>query len=288
SIRIHRVYAEMGSLQEKKRKKTIQSLEKLAKILPNEKDEIVQPTFLKKTTDKPEGEIFSATQLLTFIEDREEYHKRYHLGFFEDDYEKLGMGKTSESDALLRGMLLHQLMERYPDRNIDQLMDEIDLSDDQIKSTLTLEINNLIEQIDNSQVIKPALAAKEFKNEVSILRQIGSDFITGTLDRIYKNDNDKWVVLDYKTNRIKSGEVSRTALKYQVQIETYALLIASVYPEQETFEICLYFIYPDKIYSEIFDHSRLNSIEEKFDQVIQEIKQFYPYTDQPVTVERGA
>ena len=295
SIRVHRVYTEMGSMQEKKRKKTIQSLEELTKILipkrdpvpgPNEKDEIVQPTFLKKTTDKPEGEIFSATQLMTFIEDRDEYHKRYHLGFFEDDYEKLGMGKTSETDALLRGMLLHQLMEKYPDRNIDQLMDEIDLSDDQIKSTLTLDINNLIKQIDNSQVIKPALAAKEFKNEVSILRQIGSDFITGTLDRIYKSDNDKWVVLDYKTNRITAGEVSRTALKYQVQIETYALLIASVYPEQETFEICLYFIYPDKIYSEIFDPARLNSIEEKFDQVIQEIKQFYPYTDRPVTVER--
>jgi ATP-dependent helicase/nuclease subunit A len=282
SVQIHNNYAEMVSLNEKKSKKTIQSLEELTKITSIEKNEIVEPAFLIKTTDMPRGEIFSATQLMTFIEDREEYHKRYHLGFFEDDYEKLGMGKTGETDALLRGMLLHKLMEKYPQIDISHLLNELDLSDEQIKKTLTHEIEDLVEQIEKSQFIKPALSAEEFKNEVSILKQIGSDFITGTLDRVYKNDKDEWVVLDYKTNHIKAEDVSKTAMRYQVQIETYALLIASVHSEQEIFEICLYFIYPDKLYSERFDQVRLNSIEEKFNQVIEEIKQFYPYTDRPV------
>jgi hypothetical protein len=40
SIRVHRVYAKMGSLQEKKRKKTIQSLEELAKILIPKRDPV--------------------------------------------------------------------------------------------------------------------------------------------------------------------------------------------------------------------------------------------------------
>jgi len=282
SIGIHKNYTELESLSEKKSKSTIQSFENLVTTQPKNENEVVEPFFLKKTMDKPKGEIFSATQLMTFIEDREEYHKRYHLGFFEDDYEKLGMGKISETDALLRGMLLHKLMERYPERNINHLLDEIDLSDDRTILTLKEEMNDLVEQIDQSRTIKPALLAKEFKNETSILRQIGSDFITGTLDRVYKNDHDLWVVLDYKTNRITREDVSRTALKYQVQIETYALLIASVYPEQKDFEVCLYFIYPDELYSEMFNHTRLESVEKKFIQVIQEIKQFYPYTDKPV------
>jgi len=282
SVGIHKNYTEMESLSKKKSKKTIQALENLVKSQQDKVNEVPEPSFLRKTMDRPKGEIFSATQLMTFIEDREEYHNRYHLGFFEDDYEKLGMGKISETDALLRGMLLHKLMERYPEINIDHLLDEIDLSDNQVILTLTKEINDLREQIDQSKIIKPAISAKEFKNETSILRQIGSDFITGTLDRIYKNDRDQWVVLDYKTNRISKEDVSRTAMKYQVQIETYALLIASVYSKQKDFEVCLYFIYPDELHSEIFDLTRLESVEKKFIQVIQEIKQFYPYTKRSV------
>jgi ATP-dependent helicase/nuclease subunit A len=282
SIQIHRAYSEIGSIQEKERKKTIQSLEKLNSIVMSEREETVNPDFLKKSTDKPEGEIFSATQLMTFIEDKEEYHRRYHLGFFEDDYEKLGMGKTGEADALLRGVLLHKLMESYPAININQLLDEVDLSDDQIKERLFKELSDLVKQIDKSHVIKSSLEARDHKNEVGIIKQIGSDFITGTLDRIYKNEQNQWIVLDYKTNHINSGEVPFTAEQYQIQIETYALLIASVYPEQETYPIGLYFIYPDVIHSEVFDKDRLSTVEEKFEKVIQEIKQYYPYTDHPV------
>jgi ATP-dependent helicase/nuclease subunit A len=282
SMQIHKDYTEMGGISERKSKKTIQSLDELIKDMPQNKNDIDEPAFLKITTDKPKGEIFSATQLMTFIEDKEEYHNRYHLGFFEDDYEKLGMGKVSESDALLRGMLLHRLMEKYPEKNIDQLFDEIDISDEQTKSSLTQELNRLIQQIDHSHVIKPALTAKEYNNEASILRQIGSDFLTGTLDRIYKNDDDQWVVLDYKTNRISKEDVSRTGMKYEIQIETYALLIASVYPKQMNYQICLYFLIPDEMHSAVFDAARLKSVEEKFEKVIEEIKQFYPYTERPV------
>jgi len=283
TLHFNKDYATTEPLSDKRRKKTIQSIEYLSTIKLQKKADFVMPTFLKKTTDIPKGEIFSATQLMTFIEDREEYHKRYHLGFFEDDYEKLGMGKTSDTDALLRGMLLHKMMEIYPQRNIESMLNEVDLNDDNMKADLTLELNNLMQQIDKSLLIKPALSAAEFYNEVSILKEIDSDFITGTLDRIYKNDKNEWVVLDYKTNRITERDVDRTAQNYLVQIETYALLIASVYPEQKTFEICLYFIYPDKIYSEVFDATRLDSIEKNFIQVIQDIKQFYPYTDRLVT-----
>jgi ATP-dependent exoDNAse (exonuclease V) beta subunit len=282
SIQIHRTYIEVDSIQEKERKKTIQSLDELSRIKPGDKENIKEPVFLRKTIDKPEGEIFSATQLMTFIEDKEEYYKRYHLGFFEDDYEKLGMGKTRETDALLRGRLLHKLMESYPSGNIDQLLDDVDLSDDTMKNKLQMELAELVSQIDKSQVIKSYLAAEEYKKEISILRQIGSDYITGTLDRIFKNENNDWVVLDYKTNRISSADVTYTAEKYQVQLEIYALLISSIYPEQNTYPICLYFIYPDVFHTEVFDTDRLGVVEQKYTNVIQEIKQYYPYTDKPI------
>jgi RecB family exonuclease len=122
----------------------------------------------------------------------------------------------------------------------------------------------------------------EYKNEVGIIKQLGSDFMTGTLDRIYKNEKNEWVVLDYKTNHITPRDVPRSAERYRVQLETYALLIGSVYPDQGTYPIYLYFIYPDVLHTEVYDKSQLVLIEKKFEKVIEEVKMFYPYTDIPV------
>jgi len=282
SIQIHTTFKRPDSIQEKERKKTIETLDRLADIVPSNFHDVEEPPFLLKTTDTPKGEMFSATQLMTFIEDREEYHKRYHLGFFEDDYDELGMIKSNEVDGLLRGRLLHRLMEDYPQIQIESLLDEIDLADEQLRIKLKQEVSKLRNQIDKSLKIKPTLSAKEFRNEVSVFRKLGTDYITGKLDRIYKNNQEKWVVIDYKTNSITSSQLSETISKYQVQIETYALLIAGAFPEQKTYEVCLYFLIPDELHSEIFDIDRLLLLEKKYKKIIEEIKQYYPYTDKSV------
>jgi ATP-dependent helicase/nuclease subunit A len=282
SIHIHTTYKRPDSIQEKERKKTIETLDRLANIIPSNAHEVEEPAFLKKTTDMPKGEMFSATQLMTFMEDKEEYHKRYHLGFFEDDYDELGMIKSNEVDGLLRGRLLHRLMEDYPQIHIESLLDEIDLIDEQLREKLTEEVSKLRNQIDKSTKIKPALTARRFRNEVSVFRKLGTDYITGKLDRIYKNSEDQWIVLDYKTNSISSSQLSATINLYQVQIETYALLIAGAFPNQKNYEVCLYFLIPDELYSEIFDTDRLQLLEKKYEKVIEKIKQYYPYTDKSV------
>ena len=131
-INIYRYYNKHVSSEEKKRQKTLRSLTELEKIAEGRIDEKNSPYFLKTTSDQPRGEVFSATQLMTFKHDRLEYQRRYHLGFFEDDYEELGIGAIKESDALLKGTLLHRLMEHYPDYDIDQLLREMDIVDENI------------------------------------------------------------------------------------------------------------------------------------------------------------
>jgi ATP-dependent exoDNAse (exonuclease V) beta subunit len=162
------------------------------------------------------------------------------------------------------------------------LLDEIDLTDQQLREKLAEEVSKLRSQIDKSPKIKPALNAREFRNEVSVFRKLGTDFITGKLDRIYKNNLGQWIVLDYKTNSISSSQLPATIKKYQVQIETYALLIAGAFPKQKNYEVCLYFLIPDELHSETFDIDRLQLLEKKYEKVIEEIKQYYPYTDKSV------
>ena len=216
---------------------------------------------------------------MTFRKNKEQYHQRYHLGFFEDDYEKLGLGVFEDNDALLRGKLVHRMMERFPDNDLDNLFSELDISDDQLISKLRGELREFRDKIAYSQAIAPVLRAKNFKNEISIMRALGDDFLTGTLDRIYKNEDDQWVIVDYKSNKITKSEVRQTAERYEIQMEIYALLLAALYPAQKSFQVGLYFITADELVVRIYSEQQIKSFEKKYMKVISEIKAYYPYTD---------
>jgi hypothetical protein len=74
----------------------------------------------------------------------------------------------------------------------------------------------------------------------------------------------------------------RAVAGYQVQMEIYALLLANVFPEQHAYKIGLYFVYPDKLSSHEYNPARIEKMEKKYGQVIETIKQFYPYTSKLV------
>jgi ATP-dependent helicase/nuclease subunit A len=279
---IHTDYTKKPTTEESKIKNTFRSIEQISKISPTDGEDPNKPAFLRSTIDYPKGEIFSATQIMTFLENPQEYHQRYHLGFFEDDYDKLGLGFSEEEDALLRGTLIHRLMEQYPKDDIDQLLTEMDIVDQRMIRDLKKDVSLIKDRIRVSPVIQPALQAAEFRNEVSILKKIGTDFLTGTLDRIYKNDRDEWEIIDYKSNRIVEKDLMRAVAGYQVQMEIYALLLANVFPEQHAYKIGLYFVYPDKLSSHEYNPARIEKMEKKYGQVIETIKQFYPYTSKLV------
>jgi len=262
--------------------KTIASLEELRNLSAMAEPEKA-PAVFQSTIDKPEKEIFSATQLMTFMDDKKHYAQRYHMGFFEDDYEKLGLGVFEDSDALLRGTLVHRMMERFPESNLDDLFSELDISDDRLIKELKDDLKQLRDRITSSKTIAPALQAQEYRTEVSILRALGDDFITGTLDRIYKDSRDQWVIVDYKSNKIKEKEVGVAAARYQVQVEIYALLLAGLFPSQSTIEVGLYFIYPDRLEKNIFRPQQIIVLEKKYLQVINEIKHYYPYTEKLIS-----
>jgi len=108
--------------------------------------------------------------------------------------------------------------------------------------------------------------------------KLGDNFLTGTIDRMFKNENGLWEVVDYKTNKIESGQIEATSENYETQIEVYALLLSSVFPEQENYKVSLYFSHPDGYSQESFTKDKLIEVENKLLQSIKEIKQYYPYT----------
>ena len=144
------------------------------------------------------------------------------------------------------------------------------------------ELKTLEASIKNYKLIQPALRAQNFKNEISIMRRLGDDFLSGTLDRIYQNEGGQWVIVDYKTNHISKMEVNRTADRYKVQMDVYALLLESIFPEQEDYEVGLYFIYADQIVSRVYSKQQIKIYEKEYEGLIEEIKQYYPYTSKNI------
>jgi len=113
-------------------KKGISELhEKLSTGIEN----IEVPEFLQPLKDRPGPQVFSATRLMTYIKDEQEYYRRYHLGFFENDYETFAKDVYDSDSGLLKGRIIHRYLELHrrnaeEDKNvIDQVLFEYDIFD---------------------------------------------------------------------------------------------------------------------------------------------------------------
>ncbi|NIS38954.1 hypothetical protein GWN26_14315, partial [Candidatus Saccharibacteria bacterium] len=69
------------------------------------------PAHYYPLKDQPERVTFSATQLLTFAANPQNYFRRYHLGFFESDYEFVKQITDPDNISLLKGKIIHKILE---------------------------------------------------------------------------------------------------------------------------------------------------------------------------------
>ena len=218
----------------------------------------------------PEGEIYSATQLLTFAENRQNYFKRYHLGFFESDYDAIGEISDAEESPLLRGKLLHRYLELYPNADLDKLFMEYEIFDE---ATIQ-ESRRLTEIILSSKHIKRFMSATLYKTEISLMMSVSNDILSGTIDRIFVNDDGSWEIVDYKTNRISNKRVAWMSDRYRLQMEIYALLVSRLFPQQDRVTVTLYFIEPDMVFQMVYDRNKLLVIESNVLDLIRQIKKY--------------
>ena len=64
---------------------------------------------------------------MTFIKNKKSYSNRYHLGFFEEDYEKLITSDTEQDLAIIKGKVIHKYLELYPNTDLDSLLFEFEI-----------------------------------------------------------------------------------------------------------------------------------------------------------------
>ncbi len=254
------------------------NLEVMRKAVSAEIDDSERkPVFLHPLSDQPRGEIFSATQIMIFRENREEYFRRYHLGFFENDYEHISSLTGGEDIALLKGKVLHRYLEHYPGADIQTILFEMEVFDRSLSEKLVAEIGHINKLLKNSDTLKQIIHAVEARNELSVTARLDRDFITGTLDRLFKNKDGLWEVVDYKTNRITTARVEETAEKYGTQMEVYAFLAGGLFPHQPEIPVSLYFTQADEKFSRNFSRGEINRIKNSLQETVSEIRTMYPF-----------
>jgi len=231
--------------------------------------------------DDVKGQIFSATRIMTFLKDAKEYYKRYHLGFFEQDYETFAADIYQDDPNLLRGKIVHRYLERFRDTTnredlIERILFEYEIFDSDLRRELRQELTNLENRIQTSPIGKPIVLNENSRNEVSVFMRLGKDYLTGTLDRIFQNDDGMWEVVDYKTNRIPANKVDNEGAKYEYQMKTYALLLSRLYPAASEYPVSLWFLNPDRLYRKIYSRDDMDEIAGFFIDTIDRIKQTFP------------
>ncbi|MGH1365178.1 MAG: UvrD-helicase domain-containing protein [Calditrichia bacterium] len=242
-------------------------------------------TALAPQSDTPKGETFSATQLLEFHKDEKVYFQRYHKGFFESDYDYIRESKGSSSNlGLLKGKMVHFILEHGPvldastaDARMEAAFFYYEVFDSAMQQQLREELPKFI--IPFSKTPRAAAIFKDgnWKPEVSLTMKLGSDYFTGTLDLIFKNDSGEWEVLDYKTNNIVGSELSTEGMKYDMQIKAYAILLSHMYPGQQTYSITLHFLKPQEDYRRTYSQQDIEQLEASFLQLINAIKSLPPF-----------
>ncbi|MGD9898130.1 MAG: UvrD-helicase domain-containing protein [Calditrichaceae bacterium] len=248
----------------------------------DEKHTEITPEYLVALEGEVRGRTFSATQIMTYLKDKDEYFRRYHLGFFEGDYETFADDVRKTDHALLKGKMVHRYLELMnedttpEEKIIDQILFEFDIFETTLREEFRLELENLSRDILQSPVGREIIRAVDAKNEISVTMKIGDDYFTGTLDRIYRIESGEWQVVDYKTNRITEAQIESEGRKYEWQIKSYALLLSRLFPDQGQYGISLYFIKPDRLYQRTFSAAEVLEIEDFFEEKIGEIKDAFP------------
>jgi ATP-dependent helicase/nuclease subunit A len=255
-----------------------QLIQSIDGLLPDKNK--IPPHLLPPHLTQP-SQTFSATKIMVYLQDKEEYYRRYHLGFFENDYETFAKDVYESDHHLLRGSIVHKYLElkdhsTNDDALLDKILADFDIFDAELAQHLKDDVQRLYEKMTHSPLGGKIINVKESRNEAVITARIGNDYFTGAIDRLILNDENLWEVVDYKTNKIEEEELDKEAKKYEWQIKSYALFVSRLYPEQGSYPISFYFLEIDRMYRVSFNRNEINEIEKEFMQIIADIKRDFP------------
>ncbi|HEX7572965.1 MAG TPA: UvrD-helicase domain-containing protein [Bacteroidota bacterium] len=234
---------------------------------------------------RSKGEIFSASRIRTYDECPAKYFFRYVLGvpsgagpFVPGTGEEFSDG---DYPAELRGRVFHSAME-----NADDLQGGGLSVDTVVRAALVREapftaagypsliedVASLVRGVLDSRSWKDISSGSDVRTEFSISASLGEDFITGTIDRLYRTPDGLWTVLDYKTDSVSAADLVERAGAYWAQLDFYALMVRRLCNAPSVRIRLLFAHHPDVVLQNVLGPDDLRRREESVARIIARIK----------------
>jgi len=246
----------------------IKEIEEIADV-PGLNSDITLPEKIKADgiEDYPEGEIISATKLSIFSQCPVKYQLTYEYGFtnlmekFRDWKYSLNFKKDNFSSSEenieedehpaktmsdIKGRIIHKILQEEVDKEdlkdaVDDLIkDEVEDTESDLqafKDDIVSDLNKFYDSDSFSEISK----FYDYKSEFEIYTKEDNYFLFGIIDRIAFKDN-KAIIIDFKTDDIKSEEIQERFNSYLTQLKFYSYIVSRLLKNIEEFELRIIFI----------------------------------------------
>jgi len=224
-----------------------------------EKNFIKNEFLIDKIKDQPEKEIISATKISMYNQCPVKYELTYELGYttiydmikkYRNQYEF----NLKEDDEIkfysdVKGRIIHSVLKENAtidnlENLIEKAINEESIKEEELKIKLKEKIFEELKKFCSSDEYKYLLNSKS-KNEIEIYCEEGKHYLYGIIDKLIF-ENDKLIIVDYKTDNIKQEEINKRAEEYFIQLKFYAYILKKYFMEYDKFVMKIIFInYPD-------------------------------------------
>ena len=254
-------------------------------VLESSEPESTSPEILiDPLPGKFQGDFFSATQIRTFLECPTKYYLKYFLGLPERQAYYIDEEEES-SDILIgeeEGKLTHAVLQTLTNRSNltnDELRARVRMvvsgapgamvtDRDAAVEAITSNVSNFLQSPFGREI----LSVDESMAEFSISATFGDDYLTGTLDRIYKDHEGKWNIVDFKTDGVPARDLGIRAAIYKPQVALYSLLVSQLYGQDAIRASIVFLSHPQKPIHYLFTKDEINEFETTVRDVVMKIK----------------
>lgn len=108
-------------------------------------------------------------------------------------------------------------------------------------------------------------------HEIPFIVRMEGRHLQGSIDWLVRSGKEIWIV-DYKTNKISSGQLSSLYGQYELQLKLYAWAVSQIFAEAETFHLVLFSTALDRETGKTWSRSEVESFKNEILQIIHQIE----------------
>jgi ATP-dependent helicase/nuclease subunit A len=240
---------------------------------------------IEPITSSSRGEIFSATQIRTYMECPAKFFLKYRLGLPERLSRPSLFDETRDPDDTIsgnvEGSIIHAVLQQYVEGFPSG--EELRASIQRHALSLTGELTppeegnidsmcRLIRSFESSGARSRITTASTLQTEFTMTSCFDDDFVTGTLDLLCHMPDGSWRIVDYKTDSVTPEAVSMRAAHYRPQLLFYALLVNRLHGAKSVGAELVFLRHPEYSMSFEFEVDELKEFEKRIRECIEKIR----------------